>query len=126
MQRIAASSPASGPGFEQVEEHQSIAEVSRDILLDGVNRGELAKLGGVVSKRPLSFHPRILSTISARTSSDPTHDRLRAWGPAYLGNAAVADVYFKVVQLQKLDQAEGPSDLDLSERKGSGEVKCAS
>ena len=118
MERIAVSSPTNGSGAEQVRERRSIAEVSRDMLLDGVNRSELVKLRGVVSRRPSSPHPSILSTISARISSHPTYDRLRAWGPAYLGNAAVADVYVKAVQLRKLDQAEGSSKFDPSEQGG--------
>jgi hypothetical protein len=100
MERVAVSSPVKGSGGEQVRERRSIAEVSRDMLLDGVSRSELAKLGGVVSRKPSSPHPRILSTIRARISSDPTHDRLQAWGPAYLGNAAVSDVMLKLCSFE--------------------------
>lgn len=70
MERIAVSSPAN-LGGEQVRERRSIVEVSRNMLSDEVNRIELAKLGGVVSRGPSSPHPSILSTISARISSDP-------------------------------------------------------
>lgn len=52
-----------------------------------------------------------------RRESHPTsHDRLRAWGPAYLGNAAVADIYVKAVQLRRLDQAEKSSQFEPSEQ----------
>jgi hypothetical protein len=102
MEMIAISLPANGPGGEHVPEHRSIAEVSRDMLLDGVNHSELAKLGEVVSGRPLPLRPGALPAISGKVSCDHTHERLRACGAAYLGNAAVADVYVKAVQLRKL------------------------
>jgi hypothetical protein len=76
MERIAVSSAMNGSGGEQMRERRSVAEVSREMLLDGMNRSELAKLGGFVSRRPLTPHPSILSTISARISTDPTLDRL--------------------------------------------------
>lgn len=60
---------------EKMRERRSLAEVSREILLDGVNRSELARLGGFVSRRPFTPRPSILSTISMRISADPTLDR---------------------------------------------------
>jgi hypothetical protein len=118
MERITVSPPATRPGAEQVRERRPIAEASRDTLLDGVNRSELAKLGGVVLRRPSPPLPRILSAISARISSDPTQGRLQAWALAYLGNVAVADVYVKAVQLRKPFQAEGSSKFEPLEQGG--------
>jgi len=78
MERITISPPTNRPEAEHVQERRSIAEVSRDILLDGVNRSELAKLGGVVLRRPSPPHQRIMSAISAKISSDSSHDPLQA------------------------------------------------
>jgi hypothetical protein len=74
MERIAVSSAMNGSGGEQMRERRSVAEVSWEMLLDGVNRSELAKLGRFVSRRSSTPHPSILSTISRRISVDPTLD----------------------------------------------------
>ncbi len=118
MERIAISSPVNSARIEQVRDRLSIAEVSREMLLDGVNSGELARLGSVFSRRLSSPHSSILSSVSARISSKTNHDRLRAWGPAYLGNTAVADVYVKAVQLRISDQAKDSSKFNVSEQGG--------
>jgi hypothetical protein len=78
MERIAVSSALNDSGGEQMRERRSVAEVPREMLLYGVNRSELAKLGSFVSRRPLMPHPSILLTISARISADPTLDRMLA------------------------------------------------
>jgi hypothetical protein len=78
MERIAVSSAMNDSGSEQMRERRSVTEVSREMLLDGVNRSELAKLGGFISRTPLTPRLSILSTISARILADPTLDRLLA------------------------------------------------
>jgi hypothetical protein len=69
------------------------------MLLDGVKCSELAKLGGVISRRSLSLRPNILPATQTKISSERTLDRLLEWGPTYLGKAATADVYIKAVGL---------------------------
>lgn len=68
-----------------------------------IYRCETARLSSVILGRSLSPRNSIL-TFTPINPPNPNNDRLRVWGPAYLGNATTADVYIKAAQFRKLDQ----------------------
>jgi hypothetical protein len=102
--KVTVSSPSgSGPSAEC----PSIAAEPQGRLLNGVNCGELAKIGSAVSKREPPW-PNPLSHTAGKIPSEYTHGRLREWGHVYLGNIATADVFVKAVHLRKPDDTRLP------------------
>lgn len=61
MERIAVSPLKTGTSSVQIRQRRSMVEISRDMLLDGVNHNMLAKLCSVVSVRPSTPHRSIFS-----------------------------------------------------------------
>jgi hypothetical protein len=70
------------------------------MLLAGVNRGELSRLGSVVSEAKPGPDRRP-SEQSFIPLGKPPHDRLREWGYAYLGNASTADVFVRALHIRQ-------------------------
>jgi hypothetical protein len=120
MGAVTVSSPSSSsPGANMAVSCHSIAEESRQILVSGIIHSELAKLGSVVSKRPLQ--PDLLPHTVGKIPSEYTHNRLREWGPVYLGNIATADVFVKAMHLRKSLDTRSPLDAGRSSEKTVGD-----
>lgn len=78
---------------------RSIVDESRDILLAGINRNELSRLGSIVAET-MSGPDRRPSEQPVVTLGKPPPGRLREWGYAYLGNAKTADVFVRAMHIR--------------------------
>jgi hypothetical protein len=115
IERIAFSSPGAPRTTIYGTKRRSIAEESREILLSGINRSELARLGSVVTRRYSSPHPNGPPAIIGKFPFDNTQNRRRKWGRVYIGNAATADIIVKAVPLRRAGE--------VTVSKSDGEVK---
>jgi hypothetical protein len=97
--KLQASSPLL-PGMSPTIHRRSIVDESRDMLLDGVNRSELSRLGSVVTEAKPGPDRRP-SEQSFVPLGKPPFDRLREWGNAYLGNASTADVFVRALHIRQ-------------------------
>lgn len=96
--RLQASSPQSA-GMSSRSPRRSIVDESRDILLAGINRNELSRLGSIVAET-MSGPDRRPSEQPVVTLGKPPPGRLREWGYAYLGNAKTADVFVRAMHIR--------------------------
>ncbi len=91
---VSARSPVGSPRFaSRTYRQRSIVDENREILLEGGNRDELT---GHRRRRP--------SEAPFTPISKPPKERLREWGPLYLGNAASADVFVRALHIRKGDE----------------------
>jgi hypothetical protein len=74
----------------------TIADGSRQALLSGIDRNELATLGSVVTESEA-----VLPKLGNKIPTEYTYNRLREWGHVYFGNTATADAFVTAVHLRK-------------------------
>ncbi|KAI9744592.1 MAG: hypothetical protein M1818_002121 [Claussenomyces sp. TS43310] len=100
-------------------EFRSMAEETRKQLLDGVNGGELERLGNVVARRNSMLLTDVIAQASGKVPFEYTHERLRQWGQVYLGNVCTADVFVRALYLRR------SGEIKLFDRKLAGSSHTA-
>ena len=83
---------------------RSIVDESRDILLDGVTAPEVSQLGSAVSPSSSSAvaerRPSYVHFVNSLPSKPPK-DRLKEFGPLYLGHILTSDVFVRALHIRK-------------------------
>ena len=103
------------------EPAESVPNIKIDRHEDGslteVKRNDLVKVTAVATAKRSSADPAPVSDFLQQVPFQYTHDRLRDWGFAYLGNTSTADAFINAVslrrpslQLVREDVAEDPPE----------------
>jgi hypothetical protein len=74
---------------------------SEDVSMTGIKQNDLVKLTAVATAGPIDAVAVPVAEVLQQVPFQYTHDRLRNWGHAYLGNAATADAFINAVGLRR-------------------------
>lgn len=105
------------PVPESANQGQNIKEEqTEDTISNGVIRSHIAKVGTCTAPLPSNGLPQPAVNVLWKVPFQYTHDHLREWGHAYLGDKATADAFVNAVSLRR------PSLALVKEDKP--QVKC--
>jgi hypothetical protein len=87
---------------ETAESESSVkAEQGQDVSMIEIKQNDLVKVTAVATAGRTHAVPAPASEFLQRVPFQYTHDRLRDWGFAYLGNVATADAFINAVSLRR-------------------------